>query len=124
MRNLIIYVDDDRDDLVILQEAFREIPEYELLLIEKAERLLPVIDERKDQICLVVLDINMPVNGIDILRDLKGSAYHDVPILMLSSSVSPKDRSAIERLHTELIEKPSDYPGLHTLTQKLRKHCS
>ncbi len=73
MRDLIIYVDDDRDDLEIMAEAFVEIPGFRLLCMERPDNLLTVMEENIDRVCLVVLDVNMPVYGIDLLSLIRNS---------------------------------------------------
>ena len=124
MRDLIIYVDDDQDDLEIMNEAFSEIPDFRLMCLDNPENLLPVIDRNLEQVCLLVLDVHMPVYGIDVLDRIKHNPkYKELPVVMISSSRRPKDKSAIERLHSELVEKPSSFPEIKQLAEHLAKHC-
>lgn len=124
MRDLIIYVDDDRDDLEIMAEAFAEIPDFRLVCMERPDNLLTVMEENMDSVCLVVLDVNMPVYGIDILSHIRNSpGFNQVPVVMISSSKSPKDRNAVEKLRSELLEKPSSFPEIRQLAEHLAKHC-
>ncbi|MGZ5285762.1 MAG: response regulator [Flavisolibacter sp.] len=125
MRNLIIYVDDDLDDLEIMSEVFAEIPEFRLICLENSDQLMALVDQNLDEICLVVMDVNMPVYGIDLLSQIKNNPrYKALDVVMISSSRSPKEKSAIERLHSELVEKPSSIPEIKNLAEHLAKHCS
>lgn len=123
MRDLIIYVDDDRDDLDIMTEAFSDLHDLRLICMERPDKLLEIMQDHIDRICLVVLDVNMPVYGIDILSIIRDrSGFSHVPVVMISSSKSPKDRNAVERLRSELLEKPSSLPEIKKLAEHLSKH--
>lgn len=124
MRDLIIYVDDDRDDLDIMTEAFAGLPDFRLVCLEKPDKLLEIMEDQLDRICLVVLDVNMPVYGIDLLSGIRNDpGFSQVPVVMISTSKSPKDRSAVEKLHSELVEKPPSFPEMRKLAEHLAKHC-
>jgi DNA-binding response OmpR family regulator len=60
---------------------------------------------------LVLLDLNLPkVDGFDILRRLRASEkFKDIPVLIVSSSDSPIDRSRAAELGAGYFRKPPSY---------------
>jgi len=60
---------------------------------------------------LIVLDLNLPKSdGLEILQVIRDApAFAKVPVAVLSSSSSPRERAKLERFHIrEFIVKPSD----------------
>lgn len=63
------------------------------------------------QMKLIILDLNLPRHdGIEILRRIRGSErFRRIPVVVLTSSDSPRDRMAASELGaTRFIRKPSD----------------
>ena len=60
---------------------------------------------------LVLLDLNLPkVDGFDILRRLRASQkFKTIPVLIVSSSDSPTDRSRAAELGAGYFRKPPSY---------------
>lgn len=72
---------------------------------------------------LIVLDLNLPMTeGSDVLRSIRESErLRDVPVVILTSSDSPRDRATAERLGADgYITKPSDLDDFLSLGEKLR----
>ena len=106
-RKYVIYVDDDEDDLEIFTTTFFDFPEFKLLSFTNGAELLTYLKGKDPsiEICLIVLDINMPVlNGIDTLLRLKAdSNYSTIPTVLYSTSGSPSDRRQAEFVNTEIV---------------------
>lgn len=74
---------------------------------------------------LVVLDLNLPKNdGIEVLEAMRASQpYRDVPVAVLSSSSSMRERAKIERyLNARYITKPptlEEYLGVGRTIKEL-----
>ena len=122
---IIVYVDDDYDDLLFLQEAFRDIQDYQLVCLLNGDELFALLESGKYNVCLIILDINMPIrSGIDILLDLKTTSnYNFIPVVMLSTSKSPKENAIVQGLGCEIVLKPNTYTGARTLAAKLLEYC-
>jgi CheY-like chemotaxis protein len=70
-----------------------------------------------------VLDLNLPKSdGNDVLKAIRETEdLRDVPVVILTSSDSPKDRDAAERLGANgYITKPSDLDEFLSLGDQLR----
>lgn len=60
---------------------------------------------------LAILDLNVPKNdGVEILEAIRSSSkFADLPVAVLSSSSSPRDRANMERFAIrQFVTKPSD----------------
>ena len=71
---------------------------------------------------LVVLDLNLPKSdGGDVLKCLRETpAYARVPVVVLTSSDSPRDRKTAEKLGANcFITKPSDLDAFLNLGRRL-----
>ncbi len=98
----------------------------ELTLLDDGEAAIRYIDsgERLEDgqpgSDLVLLDLNLPrFSGCEILRRLRASTrWRDVPVIILSSSDSPKDRAKERDLGaTHYFCKPPDLAGFMSLGQ-------
>jgi CheY-like chemotaxis protein len=120
-RKIIVYVDDDWDDLLLLQEAFKESVNYDLVCLKNEDELLLFLKERIADISLIILDVNIPkINGIDILLKLKASPlYKFLPVVMLSTGAQPEEKRIVESMGCRLILKPSSYQDNITLVTRL-----
>jgi DNA-binding response OmpR family regulator len=59
----------------------------------------------------VLLDLNLPkVDGFEVLRMIRASEkFKDLPVLVVTSSDSPADRSAVAKLGASYFRKPVSY---------------
>ena len=95
----ILLVDDNDDDVVLLEESFRD---------SKFLNLLQVVHDGEEAIAylrregeyrhaktpgLVLLDINMPrMNGFEVLRKMKADPLlRTIPVVMLTTSTRDED---------------------------------
>ncbi|MGH9353338.1 MAG: response regulator, partial [Terriglobia bacterium] len=92
----ILLVEDDASFVFLLKRALdAEHFRYDLItLSDGAEALAFIRKQRKSgrrQPALIVMDLHLPKeDGIEILKELRRSAaFSDVPVAILSSSVSP-----------------------------------
>lgn len=60
---------------------------------------------------IALLDINLPrIDGFDVLRRIRASEKHkNIPVLVVTSSDSPADRSAAAKLGAGYFRKPVSY---------------
>jgi CheY-like chemotaxis protein len=90
----ILVVDDNEDDVLLLQESLRDLPEVNLLqAVHDGEEALAFL-RREGQYAgvsrpgLVLLDINMPKkNGFEVLAEMKSDpSLRTIPVVMLTTS--------------------------------------
>ena len=95
----ILLVDDNDDDVVLLEESFRDSKFLNLMQIvrdgEEALRYLqrqPPYESARTP-GLVLLDINMPrMNGFEVLRRMKSDPLlRTIPVVMLTTSTRDED---------------------------------
>lgn len=113
----ILVAEDNPADVYLLKEALnQEGREVDLVVVSDGEQALEYVQRQGDFRSapipdLVVLDLNLPKSdGSDVLRCIRETkAYADVPVVVLTSSDSPRDRIVVESLGADsFITKPSD----------------
>lgn len=78
------------DDAEFLRNMVKEIlnsQEYEVLQAKDGEACLDILS--KESVDILLLDINMPGNGLEILKEVKNT-YPELPVLMLSALADDK----------------------------------
>lgn len=110
----IAVIEDNPPDVLLIEEALRsrEI-KCELVHFRDGEEactfLLRNVDNARFD--LFILDLNMPrVGGLEVLERLRADAsFQDVPVMLLTSSLSASERQEARRLGaTRFIRKPAD----------------
>jgi DNA-binding response OmpR family regulator len=112
MDRYVFYVDDDPDDRLIMEDAFLNIPDFELQIFPNGNKLLDYLAaEKSNPPSLIILDVNMPfLSGIDVLRILKTTEdYKSIPVVMFSTSTSLIDKQQCREHGAELVVKPLSY---------------
>lgn len=90
---LILFGEDDIDDIDFLKETFSAVDNsFTLLFVDKGRKLIATLENLQDHElpCLLVLDYNMPeLNGAEILTQLKlHDRYSRIPKIIWSTSGS------------------------------------
>lgn len=125
----ILLAEDNPADVYLLREALNTHGgnAVELTVVSDGEQALEYL-QRKNRFAgskmpdLIVLDLNLPKSeGSDVLRYIRGSSeIGGVPVVVLTSSNSPRDRSVVEKLGANLyITKPSDLDSFLALGRTL-----
>lgn len=91
----IIAVEDDADDRILLDEAFKEIGyEAEIKKVANGDLLLDYLGKisRKLYPSLVILDNSLPnTTALEVLQHLKANAgYAHIPVVIYTTLVSPQ----------------------------------
>ncbi len=123
-KKVIIYVDDDPDDLELLKDTFKKVENVQLVCLGKQEELFEILDHHSGIISLIILDINMPQkSGTEILIELKSNTkYSKFPVVMLSTAKNSNDNETIRKLDCEIVLKPSSYTEMKTLSFRLMQY--
>ena len=112
----ILLAEDNPADVYLIREALREHGVDCLVRVESDGRqVLRIIADAKtprgEDLSLIILDLNLPLHdGIEILQELrKTRALAHVPVVVLTSSDSPRDRIVASELGaTCYLRKPSN----------------
>ena len=117
----VLYVEDDRLNIVLMEEVFRTAPHWQLLIAETgAEALQCVRDAAPD---LLLVDMNLPdMNGLQLLQALRALDRPAPPCIALSADTLPEQVGAARAAGFEdYWMKPIDVPALQAA---LRDHLA
>jgi len=117
----ILLAEDNPADVYLIREALQEHGvECPMRVAADGKEVLQILSlaaaqtsesaPQAPQLGLIILDLNLPRHdGIEILERLrKTAALADVPVVVLTSSDSPRDRQAANALGaTRFLRKPS-----------------
>lgn len=128
-RYLVLYADDDADDVDLMMEAFSKFSRISVLTKKNGIEVINFLNEGvKENIlpCLVVLDINMPrMDGKETLKQLrKIEALNEVPVVLFTTSSSPEDEKYANELNAGYLIKPMDTSQLEFIADHLIQFCS
>jgi|GraSoiStandDraft_51_1057287.scaffolds.fasta_scaffold1677586_1 CheY-like chemotaxis protein len=125
--NYIVYVEDDPDDRMLLQEAFESNKDYSLLTLVNGFELFNYLKHTEENKlpCAIVLDINMPVmNGIETLTILKSdNKYKNIPTVMYSTAATAETVNLCKSYNTDVITKPTKFTEIKKLFTHILKFC-
>lgn len=126
----IFLAEDNPADVYLLREALAAASGSEVTLIvaHDGEEALDFVQQRGAFLepvepDLIILDLNLPKNdGSEVLRSVRTSErLRKVPVVILTSSDSPRDRANAEKLGADAyITKPSDLDAFLALGAHLR----
>jgi CheY-like chemotaxis protein len=125
----ILWADDDLDELALLHEVLGEIENpYKIIEANNGKNVMDYLEHAKQTgtfPCLIVLDLNMPVlSGKETLVRIKQEpAFENIPVVVLTTSSSPQDRSFCESYDTEMLTKPITFAALKQIVQNLLRMC-
>ncbi|HTM92615.1 MAG TPA: response regulator [Flavisolibacter sp.] len=129
-KSLVLYADDDPEDIELVSEAFQSYAQnVELLTFPDGIELLnfiETIDPFHASPCLFILDINMPrLNGKETLRRLRRiGSFAEVPAVLFSTSSMPADASFAKNFNAGFVTKPLHTNQVHMIIDEIIDHCS
>jgi CheY-like chemotaxis protein len=129
-RNIVVYADDDPDDIELVEEAFRQFTNnVELLTFQNGSQALAylkILSEEDPTPCLIILDINMPVlNGKETLVRLRQMEKYDgVPVVLFTTSSMPLDKAFAQRYNAGFVTKPLGFEQMEIITKRFINHCT
>ena len=129
-KTLVLYADDDPDDIDLITHAFHEqTMNVELMTFSDGLEMLNYIEKLgplEPKPCLVILDINMPrLNGKETLRRLRNvDGYAEVPAVLFSTSTMPFDESFAKNFNAGFVTKPLHTRQIHLIVDRIIEHCS
>ena len=126
----ILYVDDDRDDLEMLQQAIRELDgKFQVVEALDGEQGITFLQHMKMNghlPCLIILDVNMPrMDGRQTLNMIRADEQlRSIPIVIFSTSDSELDRIYFKGMKVEYITKPVNFSHLVEVAARLIHFCA
>ena len=121
---ILLCVEDDEDDCSWIREAAAEIdPDLHFVNKTNGREALQYLNQLLNEGIrphLIFLDINMPVmNGKETLAAIKADPHlREIPIVVFSTSASPRDRLFCEFYHVTLLTKPAQVHEYKWLVQQ------
>lgn len=124
--SVVLYVDDDKDDLQLTEEAFGRYPGVELITFSDSYKFLKYIIDHKSSgflPALIMIDINMPLlNGRELLTILRSyKEYKAVPMALYTTSSQSTDRNFARGFEARFITKPDSIDELNLIIDDLVK---
>jgi CheY-like chemotaxis protein len=110
----VLLAEDNAADVYLIREALREhAVNCELRVAADGQEVLEVLTGNKPYvggIKLIILDLNLPRHdGLEILERLRDTGFRHVPVVVLTSSDSQRDRAlAIQLGAVRFLRKPSE----------------
>ena len=125
-----LLVEDDPDHAALITDVLEDNVDgikTDVILKKDGQEAIDFIQsKKKEQISLVILDLNLPkVDGMDVLKFIKkNSRYSSVPVIVLSTSSNQKTiDEAYENGANGYFTKPATYEELVKKVQILKKCC-
>lgn len=126
---VVLYADDDPDDIALVQDAFEQYSD-EVTVVTAADGLealsyLKGLGNFEPSPCLIILDINMPrLNGKETLRKIReDERYADTPVVLFSTSSLPVDMEYAGKFGAGFIIKPLDLRHIRMIADEFVSHC-
>jgi len=127
-KHLVLYADDDMDDIALVKDAFTDYADIELKTFPDGQELLNYVRCQAGNVkpCLVMIDINMPkINGKEVLKELRNiNEYEDVPVVLFSTSTLPSEAAFAASFNAAFVVKPLYYDHLSSVAERLIEHCT
>lgn len=116
----LLLIEDNPADVELLRYVLAQAHfRCDLTVVDDGGEALALVQQRGKYLDvpvpdLAILDLNLPrYDGLELLEAMRSNrAFADVPVIMMSSSSSPRDRAKIEAFHIgRYITKPPDLDG-------------
>jgi chemotaxis family two-component system response regulator Rcp1 len=128
-RRILLMAEDNPPDALLVREVIRmENLPFEIHVATDGEQAVDFIAKAErdpDSPCpqFLLLDLNLPkLDGFEVLQRLRsGAKCKDIPVLVISSSNAPADRSMAAGLGAGYFRKPSSYYEFLELGKVLRQ---
>lgn len=127
---LVLYADDDSDDIALISEAFGKFSHaIDLVtftdgmeLLEYTKQLTPF----QPSPCLIILDINMPrLSGKEILQKLRRQkGFEETPVVLFSTSTLPSEAQFAMQYKAGSVTKPLVNSQINDIVEQLLTYCS
>ena len=110
---LVLYVEDDRINIVLMEEVFRRLPGWRLECAEDGAQALEMLQQLRPD--LVLIDMNLPdMNGLTLLQQMRAEPQLEGLLCVALSAEDHGDQVAAARRagFSDYWIKPIDVPRL------------
>jgi len=128
--HLVLYADDDIDDIRFVEESFSEATRnIELITAYNGLdliRYLESLNQRDPDPCLIILDVNMPMmNGKEALQRIrKMERFQNIPVVLFTTSSTEVDKNFAMKYNAGFVTKPLDNRQMKNITAQFIDHCA
>jgi Response regulator containing a CheY-like receiver domain and a GGDEF domain len=128
-RNLVLYADDDQDDLLLIEQSFAQYSNnVEVVTFPDGNHTMHYLQKltvEETSPCLIILDVNMPgLTGKEILVRIRElPQYRETPVVLFSTSSLPLDKEFALRYDAGFITKPIDMKQMEAVIYEFIDHC-
>ena len=129
-KHIVLYADDDTDDLMLVQEAFANYANnVEVVTASDGTEALSYLESLSPldpAPCLIILDVNMPrMNGKEALKEIRRrERFDEIPVALFTTSSLPLDKAFAERYKARFITKPIDVSQMAIIADQFVSHCT
>src|SRR5215210_2495178 len=112
--HLVLYADDDADDIKFVEESFSETTNnIELIITYNGLDLLKYLESLNHfdpDPCLIILDVNMPkLNGKETLLKIRQmERFRNIPVVLFTTSSAEYDKMFAKKNNAGFVTKPLD----------------
>jgi CheY-like chemotaxis protein len=130
VKNIVLYADDDLDDVQLVQDAFSQYARnVELVTVGdglEAVAYLKNLATDEPAPCLIILDINMPrMDGKEALVQIREmQRFQKIPAILFTTSSQPRDKEFATKYKSGFITKPIDVKQMDIIAGRFIEHCS
>ncbi len=128
-KHLVVYADDDIDDLRFVEQAFIEsMANIELVTVNDGVNAIDYLSRLSvldPDPCLIILDVNMPrLNGKETLQRIrKMDRFVNIPVVLFTTSSMEQDRNFAIQYKAGFVTKPLDARQMERITDQFIEHC-
>jgi len=129
-KHLVLYADDDKDDIILVEEAFSTTTDNIELITAydgaDAIQYLEGLSHFDPNPCLIILDVNMPrINGREaLLRIRQMERFNKIPVVLFTTSSMPHDKNFAQKYNAGFVTKPLNTEQMKLITDQFLDHCS
>ena len=117
-----ILICDDEPDIVSLVQKFLQLDNYKTLTCSNGKEALKIIEEKYDEILLVLLDLMMPaLSGFEVLRTIRSKdIYNDIKVILFTVKSFKEDIEKGKELGADgYVTKPFSGNELRTYVKEI-----
>jgi CheY-like chemotaxis protein len=129
-KHVIIYADDDPDDLELVKEAFDDFANnVDVITFHDGAQAVNYLSRHNpsDPVpCLIILDVNMPImDGKQaLIRIREMERFNSVPVVLFTTSSLPSDKTFAELYNAGFMTKPLNLHQMEKITDAFIEHCA
>lgn len=129
-KSIVLYADDDADDIQFVTEAFINYSKnVELVTVSDGLEALSYLKNLSVDApapCLIILDINMPrMDGKEALIKLRQmERFEKIPSVLFTTSSQNRDKDFAARYNAGFLTKPIDIFQMEVVANTFIEHCS